>query len=121
MSDRVRLLIWDFDGTLAHRRGETGWSLLLEEVLDAEAPGRTVDAAAAAFGHVDVLVANHARSGHQNLEQLTAAEIDAHLAVNARATMLLVQAFAAQHDDARPGGRAARDHREPRADLVTLT
>ena len=21
-------LIWDFDGTLAHRRGETGWSIL---------------------------------------------------------------------------------------------
>jgi len=35
----VKLLIWDFDGTLAHRRGEKGWSRLLEEVLDAEEPG----------------------------------------------------------------------------------
>jgi putative hydrolase of the HAD superfamily len=35
----MRLLIWDFDGTLAHRRGETGWSLLLAEALDAEEPG----------------------------------------------------------------------------------
>jgi putative hydrolase of the HAD superfamily len=35
----ARLLIWDFDGTLAHRRGETGWSLLLAEALDAEEPG----------------------------------------------------------------------------------
>jgi putative hydrolase of the HAD superfamily len=35
----VRLLIWDFDGTLAHRRGETGWSILLAEALDAEEPG----------------------------------------------------------------------------------
>jgi len=35
----VKLLIWDFDGTLAHRRGETGWSLLLAEALDAEEPG----------------------------------------------------------------------------------
>jgi putative hydrolase of the HAD superfamily len=34
-----RLLIWDFDGTLAHRRGETGWSTLLAEVLDGEDPG----------------------------------------------------------------------------------
>ena len=34
-----RLLIWDFDGTLAHRRGETGWSILLAEVLDTEEPG----------------------------------------------------------------------------------
>lgn len=40
MTDRVRLLIWDFDGTLAHRRGETGWSLLLAEALDTEEPGR---------------------------------------------------------------------------------
>jgi putative hydrolase of the HAD superfamily len=35
----VKLLIWDFDGTLGHRRGETGWSLLLEEALDSEEPG----------------------------------------------------------------------------------
>lgn len=35
----VRVLIWDFDGTLAHRRGETGWSILLAEALDAEEPG----------------------------------------------------------------------------------
>jgi putative hydrolase of the HAD superfamily len=34
-----RLLIWDFDGTLAHRRGETGWSILLSEALDSEEPG----------------------------------------------------------------------------------
>jgi putative hydrolase of the HAD superfamily len=35
----ARLAIWDFDGTLAHRRGETGWSILLAETLDAEDPG----------------------------------------------------------------------------------
>jgi HAD superfamily hydrolase (TIGR01549 family) len=35
----VRLVMWDFDGTLAHRRGETGWSRLLAEALDAEEPG----------------------------------------------------------------------------------
>jgi putative hydrolase of the HAD superfamily len=33
------LAIWDFDGTLAHRRGETGWSILLAETLDVEEPG----------------------------------------------------------------------------------
>src|SRR2546423_1361304 len=31
--------MWDFDGTLAHRRGETGWSILLAEALDTEEPG----------------------------------------------------------------------------------
>ncbi len=35
----MRLAIWDFDGTLGHRRGETGWSILLAETLDAEEPG----------------------------------------------------------------------------------
>jgi putative hydrolase of the HAD superfamily len=35
----TRLAIWDFDGTLAHRRRETGWSILLAEALDAEEPG----------------------------------------------------------------------------------
>ena len=39
MSGGRRLLIWDFDGTLAHRRGETGWSILLVEALEAEEPG----------------------------------------------------------------------------------
>jgi putative hydrolase of the HAD superfamily len=37
----MRLAIWDFDGTLAHRRGETGWSILLAETLDVEEPGHT--------------------------------------------------------------------------------
>jgi putative hydrolase of the HAD superfamily len=39
MMQGARLLIWDFDGTLGHRRGETGWSILLAETLDTEEPG----------------------------------------------------------------------------------
>jgi putative hydrolase of the HAD superfamily len=50
----VRLLIWDFDGTLAHRRGETGWSILLAEALDAEEPGH---------GHVAETFRPHLRDG----------------------------------------------------------
>ena len=46
------------------------------------------------FGRLDVLVANHARSAIQSLERLTASEIDLTYAVNVRATLLLVQAFA---------------------------
>lgn len=41
----MRLAIWDFDGTLAHRGDETGWSLLLAEVLDREEPGHGHSAA----------------------------------------------------------------------------
>jgi putative hydrolase of the HAD superfamily len=49
-----RLLIWDFDGTLAHRRGETGWSILLAEALDAEEPGH---------GHSADMFRPHLREG----------------------------------------------------------
>lgn len=68
------------------------------------APARLVDAARDAFGHVDILVCNHARSGFGALGELDAAMLDGHWAVNTRATILLTQAFAAQHDG-RPGGR----------------
>lgn len=71
---------------------------------DPDAPGRVLDAAVAAYGHVDALVANHARSSNLALDDLTADELDLALAVNVRATLLLVQAFAAQHDG-REGGR----------------
>jgi 3-oxoacyl-[acyl-carrier protein] reductase len=78
---------------------------LAADFLDPEAPAQVVAAAVAAFGHVDVLVCNHARSSAGGLGELTAAELDASFAVNTRAVLLLVQAFAAQHDG-RPGGRA---------------
>jgi 3-oxoacyl-[acyl-carrier protein] reductase len=71
---------------------------------DPEAPERVMAVAVEAFGHVDILVCNHARSSLGGLGQLTAAELDATLAVNTRAVLLLVQAFAAQHDG-RAGGR----------------
>lgn len=78
---------------------------LTSDLADPDAPHAVVDAALAAFGHVDALVATHARSSLQTLEELTAAELDLSHAVNTRATLLLVQAFAAAHDDTRPGGR----------------
>ena len=75
------------------------------DFADPTAPAAVVAAARAEFGHVDILVANHARSHRQSLEELTATEIDLAYAVNTRATLLLVQAFAAQHDDSKSGGR----------------
>lgn len=65
-----------------------------------------VDRAVQLYGHVDVLVANHATSsGTQSLSEVTVEELDLSWAVNARASVLLAQAFAAQHDDRRGGGR----------------
>jgi 3-oxoacyl-[acyl-carrier protein] reductase len=74
------------------------------DFAEADAPERVMDAATRAFGHVDILVLNHAYSRPGALEQLTAAAIDAHLQINVRAGLLLVKAFAAQHDG-RAGGR----------------
>lgn len=70
-----------------------------------DAAAELMAAARAEFGHVDILIANHARSPRQSLEELTAAELDLTYGVNTRTTLLLLQAFAAQHDDSRPGGR----------------
>ena len=72
---------------------------------DPDAPRRVIDRAVDAFGAVDTLVVNHAADSDQSLETVTAAELDRAWAVNARAAVLLAQAFAAAHDDARADGR----------------
>jgi 3-oxoacyl-[acyl-carrier protein] reductase len=94
------------DAVLAELRSAPGARVehLEADFLDPEAPDRVLAGAVAAYGHVDVLVCNHARSSDGGLEDITAAELDACFAVNTRAVLLLVQAFAAQHDG-RPGGR----------------
>ncbi|WP_037410546.1 SDR family oxidoreductase [Candidatus Solirubrobacter pratensis] len=86
------------------------------DFIDPAAPERVVAEAADALGHLDVLVVNHARSVNQGLGELDAAEIDAALAVNVRASLLLVEAFEKRHDG-RPGGRivmmTSGQHRGP--------
>lgn len=77
---------------------------LAADFSDADAPRQVVTAAVHAFGHVDILVANHAYSTMGTLEELTAAQVDQHLQVNVRGSLLLAQAFTAQHDG-RSGGR----------------
>jgi NAD(P)-dependent dehydrogenase (short-subunit alcohol dehydrogenase family) len=78
------------------------------EAIAAELGAQFIEAdfaAADAIGPLDILVVNHARSGHAGLEALTAAQIDAFLHENVRASLLLVREFAARHDDSREGGR----------------
>ena len=89
---------------LAHELSELGRRVELIEAdfADPQAPVALVRGA----GQLDILVANHARSTPwMPLERITAEEIDLAYAVNTRATLLLVQAYAAQHDDTREGGR----------------
>lgn len=69
------------------------------------APDDVVAAAAAALGHLDIVVCNHAHGGDAvSIGDATAQAYDTHWAVNTRGTLLLTQAFAAQHDG-RTGGR----------------
>jgi 3-oxoacyl-[acyl-carrier protein] reductase len=75
------------------------------DFADAAVPERVVAAATDALGTLDILVVNHARSGHGGLAELTAAEIDAFLHENVRASLLLVREFAARYDESRGHGR----------------
>jgi len=94
-------------GALADGAGNAAASVhhMELDLTGAEAPSQLINAAAAAFGHLDILVCNHALSSDDGpLGTLNAAMLDAHWTVNTRSTILLAQAFAAQHDG-RPGGR----------------
>jgi 3-oxoacyl-[acyl-carrier protein] reductase len=95
------------------------------DLADPEAPAALVAHAADRLGPVDLLVANHARSSDYGLGALTAAELDLTWAVNVRATLLLVQEFAARHDPSRPGGRVVMftsgQHSGPMPDELPYT
>lgn len=92
---------------------------LAADMADPSVPAAVVAAVVERFGAVDAVVANHARSATGTLAEVTAEELDACWAVNARASVLLAQALAARHDDARPGGRlvlfTSGQHRAPMA------
>ncbi len=93
----------DVDAVLAGVRGrlvgDARVADLEADLGDPDAPERTIAAATAAFGRVDALVCNQALSGSDGaLGDLTAADLDRHWAVDARASILLAQAFAQRFD-----------------------
>jgi 3-oxoacyl-[acyl-carrier protein] reductase len=83
---------------------------------DPNAPDIVIRGAVDAYGHADILVANHARASESDIDTLTVEGKDAQLAVDVRATVLLMQAFALRHTG-RPGGRVvlftSTQHMEP--------
>lgn len=86
------------------------------DFLDPDAPARVMARAVECFGRLDVLVLNHAYGTRQPLEALTADEIDRHLLVNVRASLLLAAEFS-KHYVATTGGRVvlltSGQHRGP--------
>ncbi|CAN5477552.1 SDR family oxidoreductase [soil metagenome] len=91
---------------LRHRQPAGARVIALTGDLAVPAAAETLVAAASgALGHLDILVCNHAHGGDAvSLRDATAEAYDRHWSVNTRATLLLTQAFAAQHDG-RTGGR----------------
>lgn len=75
------------------------------DLADPDAPHQLVRAALTRFGSLDALVVNHARSQLGPLHELEADTLDKTWAVNVRATLLLVQAFAEQYRPGPGGGR----------------
>ncbi|MBA8826480.1 3-oxoacyl-[acyl-carrier protein] reductase [Saccharopolyspora lacisalsi] len=87
-----------------------------------EAPRRLVDDAVNRFGTADTLVLNHARSQTGTLETLTGEALGATWAVNVRASLLLVRAFAEQYRPHPDGGRivlfTSGQHKGPMPDEI---
>lgn len=79
------------------------------DLADPAEPARLIDTVVGEFGRLDILVANHALSGSDGtLDEIDAAMLDAHWAVDTRSVLLLVQAYArsrARLTDGAPGGR----------------
>ncbi|MDO0931344.1 SDR family oxidoreductase [Streptomyces sp. DG2A-72] len=76
------------------------------DLSDPAAPAHLIATAASALGgRLDILVANHALSGSDGtLDEINAAMLDAHWAVDTRSVLLLIQAYARQPEQPR-GGR----------------
>jgi 3-oxoacyl-[acyl-carrier protein] reductase len=84
---------------------------------DPHAPRAVIDHAVQRFGDTDVLIVNHAMAAPGRLSEISSTDLDLAWAVNARAPVLLTQAFAEHHDDSRPDGRVvlftSGQHRAP--------
>ena len=70
--------------------------LAVEDLSDADAPTRIVDAAVNAFGKIDAVVNNAAWIVRSNLDTTDAALFDRCLAINVRAPLLLIKAAFAE-------------------------
>ena len=69
-----------------------------------ESPSHVIASALNRFNHIDILILNHTYDSLKSIYDLTATEIDLHLAINVRASLLLIKDFIKQHDG-RKGGR----------------
>lgn len=78
------------------------------DLSDPAVPAQIFDAAEAALGKVSILVNNATHSTHTPIETLSAADLDAHYAVNLRGTALLCAEFVRRYVRGYPGGAGGR-------------
>jgi 3-oxoacyl-[acyl-carrier protein] reductase len=78
------------------REGKAAISLTSSDLSQADMPKMVMAEANRKIGSMDGLVLNHAFSTHAPIGEWTCEHIDAHLLVNVRASMLMIQAFAEQ-------------------------
>jgi NAD(P)-dependent dehydrogenase (short-subunit alcohol dehydrogenase family) len=112
VADGARVMVHTYgaDGAGSDLLGDLGADPGSVATIDADlgepgAPRRVIERTVETFGAIDALVVNHAHSSDRSLDNVTAEELDRAWAVNARAAVLLAQAFAAHHDHARADGR----------------
>ena len=70
------------------------------DLEDPRVPGALIDEVVDEHGRIDIVVATHARSSHQPLTEVTAAELDRCWAANVRSVVLLAQRFTERHEPA---------------------
>lgn len=113
----------DFTNVFAERLQSEDLSigaLAPSDLADPKAPARVVEEAVEKFGPCTGLVLNHAYSTHAPLGEWTAEHIDSHLLVNVRASMLMIQAFAAQWKQMGQSGAATPQKEGRQSGAVTL-
>jgi len=90
---------------IAPRLSADGWDVACSDVTDAQypcdlattdGPQRLVDAVTQERGAISALVLSHAHDELSGILDTTAESFDRHVAVNARASLLLIAAFARQ-------------------------
>lgn len=86
------------EGVRAHLMGDARVADIHADLTEPHAPEQVIAAAASEFGRIDVLICNQALSGSDGaLGELTVMDLDRHWAVDARASILLAQAFTGHH------------------------
>ena len=99
VAEGARVLITDRDESEAIRVQETlapHSAVHIDDLADAESPGRIVEAALMAFGRLDAVVNNAAYIPRSDIQTTDAALFDSVMAVNVRAPMLLIKAAVAE-------------------------